>query len=338
MLGDGKWNSGDQGSFFKYQYGVLKLLETINSSIAALPGVDYETRTTTYQATAAGPGYVIGNIIVRYDIIDVATSTLSATIWFNQSTQLAIAAPAPANIIPIAAPSSVTVINGVLGAAVNIQDGGNSITVDALTLPLPTGAATAALQTQPGVDIGDVTVNNAAGASAVNIQDGGNSITVDGTITANAGTNLNTSLLALDSTLTNKTQFAKITDGTNDATVKAASTAAVATDKALVVAISPNNAITTTAPTSATSTNTTVARNAASVTILAANASRKGATIYNDSVANLFIKFAAAATTASFTTRLTSDTYYEIPFGYTGIVSGIWASAGAGNALMSELT
>lgn len=54
--------------------------------------------------------------------------------------------------------------------------------------PLPTGASTAALQTQPGVDIGDVTINNASGASAVNIQDGGNVITVDGTITANAGT------------------------------------------------------------------------------------------------------------------------------------------------------
>lgn len=44
--------------------------------------------------------------------------------------------------------------------------------------------ATAALQTQPGVDIGDVTINNASGASAVNIQDGGNSLTVDGTIAA----------------------------------------------------------------------------------------------------------------------------------------------------------
>lgn len=54
--------------------------------------------------------------------------------------------------------------------------------VSAVSLPLPTGAATSALQTQPGVDIGDVTVNNAAGASAVNIQDGGNSITVDGTV------------------------------------------------------------------------------------------------------------------------------------------------------------
>lgn len=70
------------------------------------------------------------------------------------------------------------------GGALAIQDGGNSITVDAASLPLPTGAATAALQTQPGVDIGDVTINNASGAAAVNVQDGGNSLTVDGTVTA----------------------------------------------------------------------------------------------------------------------------------------------------------
>lgn len=57
-----------------------------------------------------------------------------------------------------------------------------TVPVSAAALPLPTGAATAALQTQPGVDIGDVTVNNASGAAAVNIQDGGNSITVDGTV------------------------------------------------------------------------------------------------------------------------------------------------------------
>ncbi len=51
--------------------------------------------------------------------------------------------------------------------------------ISAVSLPLPTGAATAALQTQPGVDIGDVTVNNGVGASAVNVQDGGNSLTID---------------------------------------------------------------------------------------------------------------------------------------------------------------
>ena len=56
----------------------------------------------------------------------------------------------------------------------------NPLPVSAASLPLPTGAATSALQTQPGVDIGDVTINNGSGAAAVNIQDGGNSLTVDG--------------------------------------------------------------------------------------------------------------------------------------------------------------
>jgi hypothetical protein len=48
---------------------------------------------------------------------------------------------------------------------------------------------------------------------------------------------------ALDATLTGGTAQTKITDGTNVATVKAASTAAVATDKAVVVAVSPNNTV-----------------------------------------------------------------------------------------------
>lgn len=65
----------------------------------------------------------------------------------------------------------------------NIQsvhvDTSGDLQIDVLTSALPSGAATAALQTQPGVDIGDVTVNNASGGSAVNVQDGGNSITVD---------------------------------------------------------------------------------------------------------------------------------------------------------------
>lgn len=66
---------------------------------------------------------------------------------------------------------------------------GSAVTqpVSAASLPLPSGASTAALQTQPGVDIGDVTVNNAAGVAAVNVQDGGNSLTVDGTVTVTDG-------------------------------------------------------------------------------------------------------------------------------------------------------
>lgn len=99
--------------------------------------------------------------------------------------------------------------------------------ITAASLPLPTGASTSALQTQPGVDIGDVTVNNAAGAAAVNIQDGGNSITVDGSVTATqaTGTNLHT---VLDSgTLSTITNVVHVDDNggslTVDGTIIAAS-------------------------------------------------------------------------------------------------------------------
>lgn len=125
---------GNKKNNFTWQRGVLDLLDQIVRGISALPGVDYETRTTTYQAIAAGPGYSIGDSIVRYDIIDVATSTVISTIWFNQTTQATIAAPVPANIIPIPGVTSVNVNNGAGGAAVNIQDGGNSITVDSSAL------------------------------------------------------------------------------------------------------------------------------------------------------------------------------------------------------------
>jgi hypothetical protein len=63
---------------------------------------------------------------------------------------------------------------------------------------------------------------------------------VSGTVTANIGT---TNGLALDSTLTGGTQRSKLTDGTTNVAVKAASTAAVAADPALVVVVSPNNSV-----------------------------------------------------------------------------------------------
>jgi len=87
----------------------------------------------------------------------------------------------------------------------------------------------------------------AGGGSYVDVKvNPSGTLTVDAsgsTVTANIGT---TGGLALDATLTGGTQTTRITDGTNTATVKAASTAAVAADKALVVAVSPNNIVSTT--------------------------------------------------------------------------------------------
>lgn len=82
------------------------------------------------------------------------------------------------------------------------------------------------------------TVNVGTGAAGTGTQRV--AVASDSAITANAGTNLNTSALALDATLTNRTQKSQITDGTRDGTVKAASTASIATDTSLVVALSPN--------------------------------------------------------------------------------------------------
>jgi hypothetical protein len=100
-------DNGNKGNNFPYQYKVLQLLSAINGGISSLPGSDYETRTTTYEAIATVVGqYTIGDILVRYDVIDVPLGTVATTIWFNQTTQTTISAPASANIQPYVAASA----------------------------------------------------------------------------------------------------------------------------------------------------------------------------------------------------------------------------------------
>lgn len=89
-------------------------------------------------------------------------------------------------------------------------------------------------------------------------------------------------------------------------------------------------------PRATTPTQTSVAGSASSVSLLAASNARKGATIYNDSTALLYVKLGTTASTTSFTVKLQPDSYYEVPFGYVGAIDGIWASA-TGNALITEL-
>lgn len=81
---------------------------------------------------------------------------------------------------------------------------------------------------------------------------------------------------------------------------------------------------------------TSVADNAASVTLLAANVNRRGASIYNDSGAVLYLKCGAAASLTSFTVRLVPNAYFEMPFGYIGVIDGIWASSVGGSARITE--
>lgn len=87
-----------------------------------------------------------------------------------------------------------------------------------------------------------------------------------------------------------------------------------------------------------TSVVTSVAGSVVNVTLLAVNASRLGATFYNDSNARLFLKLGATATTASFTVRIGSQDYFEVPFSYTGIIDGIWAPVASGFVVITEFT
>lgn len=88
---------------------------------------------------------------------------------------------------------------------------------------------------------------------------------------------------------------------------------------------------------SGTATLSNVAGSASSVTLLSANTGRLGATIVNDSTANLYVKFGTTASTTSYTVLLGASAYYEVPFQYTGRIDGIWDSA-TGNARITELT
>lgn len=88
------------------------------------------------------------------------------------------------------------------------------------------------------------------------------------------------------------------------------------------------------------STATTINSVASAITsevLLAANTDRKGATFTNQGTAILYLALAATSTTAAYTAKLQADDYYELPYHYTGIVSGIWSSAN-GNAIITELT
>ena len=90
--------------------------------------------------------------------------------------------------------------------------------------------------------------------------------------------------------------------------------------------------------TSATATLSNVNDTATSTTLLSSNTSRKGATIHNDSTAVLYVKFGTTASATSFTVKMAADAYYEVPFGYTGRIDGIWASDASGAARITEMT
>jgi len=98
-------------------------------------------------------------------------------------------------------------------------------------------------------------------------------------------------------------------------------------------------AVAVTSGTSATATVTSVSVTTSSVTLQAANAARLGLAIFNGSTnRTLYAKLGSGASLTDYTVQIPKLSYYEVPFGYTGIVTGRWNNSGSDAALMTEFT
>ena len=64
-------------------------------------------------------------------------------------------------------------------------------------------------------------------------------------------------------------------------------------------------------------------------TIATSNTSRLGCQVFNEGAGNLHVTLGTATTsTTLYTVRLASGDYYEVPSNYTGLIGGIFATAG----------
>jgi hypothetical protein len=79
-----------------------------------------------------------------------------------------------------------------------------------------------------------------------------------------------------------------------------------------------------------------VAASTSDATIIIANANRLGATVFNDSTATLYLLLASGtSSTTTYSVQLAANAIFEVPYNYTGIIRGIWASA-VGSARVTE--
>jgi hypothetical protein len=82
-----------------------------------------------------------------------------------------------------------------------------------------------------------------------------------------------------------------------------------------------------------------VAASESSVTLKAANTSRRGLLIHNDADKYLLLKYGAVASSTSFTVKIAAGGYFEMPLPiYQGVVDAIWEVSPTGSARITELT
>lgn len=379
MLGDGHPNSGTKGSWFKFQWGVLKLLEAI-----AAGGVGDASAANQVLEIAA-----INNLGKTEDSPHVTGDTGVMALAVRNDAGLPLAADG--DYIPITTDATGAVRTTSVGGSGGIAQPDKSAFVEGFTSFNPIGGvfndapagdpaedeAAAAritakralhvnLRDSAGVEIGtlaapvriDPTGTTTQPISAVNLDirdlvfatdkvdvSGSTGVGVTGTF-FQATQPVSGPLTDAELRATPVPVSGTVTatpSGTQDTNIIQVGGAAIAIGQADMVASMPvviaadqsPILVTNTPSISEVGSHSNVASSATNVTLLATNASRKGATVFNDSTQVLYLKLAASASTTSYTVQLASLGYYEVPFQYTGIIDGLWAAAN-GSARLVE--
>jgi hypothetical protein len=178
--------------------------------------------TTTCWAAGTTSGYV--------KITDVLTDNSLASITRSVITGVTTGGGGGYVNVKVNPSGSLVTDSTVSGTVAATQSGTWNINNISGTVSLPTGAATettlSSLNTKVTTTANGIKVDGSAATQPISA--------AALPLPSGAATSANQ---------TNGTQTTRVTDGTNTAAVKAASTAAVATDPALVVAISPNNTV-----------------------------------------------------------------------------------------------
>lgn len=104
-----------------------------------------------------------------------------------------------------------------------------------------------------------------------------------------------------------------------------------------VVLASDQSPIPVTNSLSSTAALSSVSNAITSTVLLASNTARRGFIVYNDSLAIVFVAFAATASTTAFSVKLQPGSEYEPGIDYTGTISSI-ASAAIGAMRVTEFT
>lgn len=86
-----------------------------------------------------------------------------------------------------------------------------------------------------------------------------------------------------------------------------------------------------------TATAAIVTASVATSTLLASNANRRAAIIFNDATKQLYVKLGPTATTASYTIKMSAGGYWEVPGFYSGIITGFWVNGANGAAAITEV-